>query len=129
MNIIDHLTATGDLDDAVQKAFHRLADLQTEATRLQTLNPVNATPHYHKDSHGQARYLYLIHPQVNGERKRKYVGSKPERIAAALLRVQAHRDLVEVQRQAADVRSRLELVARYLEAALRAAEGGGIEER
>jgi len=41
--------------------------------------------------------------------------------------VQAHADLVEAQRQAADIKARLGLVTRYLEAALRAAAGGAEE--
>lgn len=38
-----------------------------------------ATPHYRAE-----RYLYLIHPQHNGERIREYVGADPAKIAAAL---------------------------------------------
>ena len=70
--------------------------------------------------------LGLIHPQRDGERVREYIGSKPEKIAAALARVQAHRDLMEVLHQAADIRSRLGLVTRFLDAALKAAEGGEV---
>lgn len=123
-NHIDYVATSLGIDNKVLKSIQRLDDLRIEAARLKTLQPVRATPHYHKNSHGQPRYLYLIHPQKNGQRKREYIGCKPDRIAAALARVQAHRDLVEVLRQAADIRSRLDLVARYLAAALRAAEGG-----
>lgn len=123
-SIINHLTTTADIDDAVQKAFHRLTNLHIKATRLKSLDPVRATPYYHKDSHGVPRYLWLIHPQKNGQRKREYIGSKPDKIAAALARVQAHKDLVEAQRQTADIRTRLDLVTRYLAAALRTAKGG-----
>jgi len=115
---------TRKISRAITNLEIRLEDLHIEATRLQALDPVRATPHYHKDAHGEPRYLYLIHPQRNGERVREYIGSKPDRIEAALIRVQAHRDLAEVLRQAADIRSRLGLVARYLQAALRAAKGG-----
>lgn len=38
-----------------------------------------ATPHYRAE-----RYLYLIHPQHNGERIREYVGADPAKITAAL---------------------------------------------
>jgi len=125
-SFIDHLSTTAALDAAVREAIYRLKDLQVRAAHLRALDPTNATPSYHKDAHGEPRYLYLIHPQKSGERVRQYIGSKPDRIEAALARVQAHHDLVEVLRQAADIRSRLGLVARYLQAALRAAEGGGV---
>ena len=121
-----YLTTASNLDQEVSDAINRLAQLHSTATRLKTLAPVRATPHYHKDSHGEPRYLYLIHPQKNGERIREYIGSKPEKIAAALARVRAHEDLVEVLHQAADIRSRLDLVTRYLDAALRAARGGEV---
>ena len=98
-----------------------LVQLLSEATRLELLDPANAKPYLHR-----SRYLYLIHPQRNGKRVREYIGNKPEKIAAALARVQAHKDLVEVQRLAADARARLDLVARHLDAALRAAEGSEI---
>lgn len=105
--------------------------LELEANQLQELDPVQATPSYHKDSHGQPRYLWLVHPQKNGVRVREYIGCKEEKIKAALVRVQAHRDLVNVQRQSADIKARLGLVTRYLDAALRAVsvEGGGGEGR
>ena len=125
-SIIDHLSKTADLDGEVQEAIYRLKDLQVETTRLKTLAPVNATPCYHKDAHGEPRYLYLIHPQKNGARIREYIGCKPHRISAALARVQAHHDLAEVLHRAADIRTRLDLVSRYLDAALRAAEGGEV---
>lgn len=38
-----------------------------------------ATPHYRAE-----RYLYLIHPQHNGERIREYVGADPAKISTAL---------------------------------------------
>ncbi len=38
-----------------------------------------ATPHYRAE-----RYLYLIHPQKDGERVREYVGTNPAKITEAL---------------------------------------------
>jgi hypothetical protein len=121
-NIIDHLEMTGDIDSAVQAAFHHLESLQAEAARLQLLDPANATPCYHKDKHGQPRYLWLIYPQRNGERIREYVGSKPDKITAALTRVQAHEDLTKARRQAADIKARLALVTKLLGKALQVAQ-------
>lgn len=100
----------------------RLVELQSQATRLKCLDPANATPSYHRDAHGEPRYLWLIYPQRNGERKREYIGSKPDKITAALARVQAHRDLVEAQTQTADIKARLALVTRLLGRALQVAQ-------
>lgn len=123
-DLTEYLYTASDLDQKVQEALQRLHNLHDDASRLKTLTPVRATPYYHKDSHGRPRYLWLIHPQRNGERVREYIGCKPEKIAAALARVQAHIDLEKTLRQAADIRTRLNLVTRYLAAALRAARGG-----
>lgn len=63
----------------------------------------------------EGRYLYLIHPQRNGHRRREYIGSDPAKIAQARGRVhrfkqaEAHRQelanldrrLTELQRRAA----------------------------
>ena len=124
---MDHITLLDEIKTNILQQNFILDILELEAAELQKLDPVNATPSYHRDNHGQPRYLWLIHPQRNGERVREYVGSKPEKIKAALARVQAHADLFEVQRQAADIEARLGLVARHLGIALRVAEGGGGE--
>jgi hypothetical protein len=50
-----------------------------EMHALQKAGLKYATPHYRAE-----RYLYLIHPQHNGERIREYVGADPVKIAAAL---------------------------------------------
>ncbi len=120
----DSQTTADHISQAIEDLETRLHDLETAAARLKFLDPVDATPSYHKDSHGEPRYLYLIHPQKNGERVREYIGCKPVKINIALGRVRTHHKLVKVLRQAADVRTRLALVNRYLAAALREAEGG-----
>jgi len=72
--------------------------LLVEQDRLRGLNPIQATPHFRKDKDGNPKYLYLIHPtQANGERKREYIGADPDAQAAALARLQAHDDLIQVQ--------------------------------
>lgn len=124
-DLTNHYVQANDLDDEIEKTVQRLANLQAEATRLQSLEPVQAKPHWRKDAKGEPRYLYLIHPQRDGERKRVYVGSDPAKIAAALDRVQAARDLAEVLEQIKRVNARLDRITRYLAAALATAQEGG----
>ena len=122
----DPQTVTNQISVAVTDLEIHLEDLNTAAARLKFLDPIRATPHYHKDAHGEPRYLYLIHPQKDGERIREYIGSKPHKISIALGRVHTYHKLTRVLRQAADIRTRLDLVSRYLAAALRAAGGGEV---
>ena len=50
------------VDQAITYLRTRREAITEEATRLEQLRPVLATPHWRKDRHGQPRYLYLIHP-------------------------------------------------------------------
>lgn len=52
---------------------------EQEMAALKTAGVKYATPHYRA-----GRYLYLIHPQKDGERVREYIGADPEKITAAL---------------------------------------------
>jgi len=124
---MDHIEILDKIKTNINQLNFTLDILEIEAAQLLELDPVNATPSYHRDNHGQPRYLWLIHPQKNGNRVREYIGCKEEKITAALVRVQTHADLVEAQRQAAEITARLGLVTKYLEAALRAAAGGAEE--
>lgn len=76
-----------------------------------------ATPHYRAE-----RYLYLIHPQHNGERIREYVGADPAKIAAALDAInRAH----QFDRLAEDLKreeARMNEVEYQLDRAIRATE-------
>lgn len=123
-DLTDHYVRANDLDDEIEKTVKRLETLHAEAARLQSLEPVTATPHWRKDSHGQPRYLYLIYPQKDGQRERTYVGSDPVKVAAALDRVQAARDLTEMLGQIKQINARLDRIARYLSAALATAREG-----
>jgi len=65
---------------------HR-AGLVQRIDALRRAGTVNATPHYR-----DGKYLYLIHPQRDGERRREYVGSEPTKVAAALGRVERFKE-------------------------------------
>jgi len=54
-------------------------NIRQEMQGLENAGLKYATPHYRAE-----RYLYLIHPQHDGERIREYVGADPAKITAAL---------------------------------------------
>lgn len=103
----------------------RHQDLETEANRLQALQPINATAYYRKDHQGQPRYLYLHHPTHNdAPRKRQYVGADPARQAQAMAHIKAYHDLVKVQTEITEVDHRLAAITGQLARALQAATMG-----
>jgi len=58
-------------------------DLLREKWEIKRLGIVEATPYYR-----DGKYLYLIYPMVNGERKREYIGGDPEKIQDALDKIE-----------------------------------------
>jgi len=113
------------VDQAITYLHTRREALAGEATRLEQLRPVLATPHWRKDRHGQPRYLYLIHPtQDDGSRQREYIGADPEAQAAALRRVKAWDELQAVRSEIREVDHRLAAITGHLTRALHAATSG-----
>ena len=60
----------------------RVVELGNQMNEVQARGMVQATP-YWRDQ----RYLYLVHQQLDGERKREYIGKDEHKQAAALQRV------------------------------------------
>lgn len=110
---------------ALNALYDRRQELLAEVARLETLDPVDAKPHYRKaHPHGDPRYLYLVHPQKNGMRKREYIGADPEKQAAGLARIEAHKQLVACQRDLNAIETRLAVITRLLLRCLRVAIDG-----
>lgn len=113
------------VDQAITYLRSRRETLVEEATRLEQLQPVLATPHWRKDRHGQPRYLYLIHPtQDDGSRKREYIGADLEAQAEALARVKAWDELQTVESEMREIVHRLAAITGYLARTLHAAANG-----
>ena len=113
------------VDQAITYLRSRREALETQATRLEGLRPVLATPHWRKDRHGQPRYLYLIHPtQDDGSRKREYIGADPEAQALALRRVKAWDELQATRSEMREIDHRLAAITGHLACALHAAANG-----
>ncbi|HEP9230343.1 TPA: hypothetical protein VDV27_005218 [Pseudomonas aeruginosa] len=71
-------TLAAALPGVIAKLDAELATAQKRMAQLKRAGLVYATEHWR-----EGRYLYLVHPQHDGERKREYVGTDPKKIKAA----------------------------------------------
>jgi hypothetical protein len=83
--------------------------LQREATQLQAQGATEAKPHYKA-----GRYLYLIHPQRDGQRIKEYVGADPLLQQAALNRLKRWERLTEVRAELAQIERAASALSRNL---------------
>ncbi len=74
-----------------------LAQARARLAELKTAGLIYATSHWR-----EGKYLYLIYPQRDGRRTRKYIGSDPKRIADAQAGIQR---AAEFDRLSAEVRA------------------------
>jgi len=63
---------------------------------------IYATEHWR-----EGRYLYLVHPQHDGERKREYVGTDPKKIKAAQDAIARARDYDALAERARQIEATL----------------------
>lgn len=71
-------TLAAALPGVITKLDAELATAQKRMAQLKRAGLIYATEHWR-----EGRYLYLVHPQHDGERKREYVGTDPKKIKAA----------------------------------------------
>jgi hypothetical protein len=83
-NNLEHIT--GMVQEKLSAILEEKRLLTARLRRLESLGMTDATPHYR-----EGKYLYLIHPMVNGERVREYIGADPKRIETALAMVERNR--------------------------------------
>lgn len=81
-----------------------------EVFLLEQLPRINARPYWR-----QGKYLYLIYPQVNGERQRHYVGSNQEDIDRCLRAIANHERQVKLKQQVEDLDKDLRSILRQVE--------------
>jgi len=78
-------------------------DIDSIAHRMEVLKRaglVYASPFWRKDAAGVERYLYLLHPQIPGvKRRRDYVGCDPERIQEANAGIERAKEYEELKKQ------------------------------
>jgi len=83
-NYHDQLRQVGDILDKLHT--HRDA-LAARSQELEAAGVTDASPYWRKRD-GKPTYLYLVHPQVDGERVQEYIGADPGKQAEALVRVE-----------------------------------------
>lgn len=71
-------TLAASLPRVITKLGNELADAQKRMAQLKRAGLIYATEHWR-----EGRYLYLLHPQHAGERRREYVGTDSKKIKAA----------------------------------------------
>lgn len=71
-------TLAASLPGVIAKLDAELAEAHKRMAQLKRAGLIYATEHWR-----EGRYLYLVHPQQDGERKREYVGTDPKKIKAA----------------------------------------------
>ncbi len=87
---LDHTTDAEDLADRIRAEASKLPELVESLSRkyreiltriheLKRAGLFYAKPHYR-----QGKYLYLIYPMKDGERRREYIGADPEKKKVAL---------------------------------------------
>ncbi len=63
----------------IESLAHAHQQIVSRMNDLERAGLIHATPHYR-----QGKYLYLIHPMKDGERRREYIGADPGKIEKAL---------------------------------------------
>ncbi len=106
-----HLLQTGQqsLGDKVEWIHDQLdrlkllrSHLLTELEQMSDLPRIDATPFWH-----QGRYLYLIQPQINGKRTRRYIGSQPDKVKDALAAIRRHQRYEQIQQELQQIDSQI----------------------
>lgn len=92
------VTKLDNLDSAIRALVAKQQELKADIERIERLGWVDAKPHYRED-----KYLYLIYPMVDGQRKREYIGANPENIQAAMDRIERKAQYDELHNQLARV--------------------------
>jgi hypothetical protein len=95
----------------IDQLFQDIATLDHEIMALELEGTSNASAHWR-----DGKYLYLIYPMENGQRRREYIGNKPDNVQGALERVKRHKRCQQLRRERARVRSNLrEYIRRSLD--------------
>jgi hypothetical protein len=84
--------------------------IRLELAELDRLGLTDASPTWKDD-----RYLVLAYPQVNGQRRREYVGNDPARVKRALTRVRRSRRHRRLQHKLTHLERQLGQALEHLE--------------
>lgn len=67
------------LPELIESLARKYREILTRMHELKRAGLIYAKPHYR-----QGKYLYLIYPMKDGQRRREYIGADPEKIQEAL---------------------------------------------
>jgi len=67
------------LPELIESLCRQYREILTRMDELKTAGLIYAKPHYR-----QGKYLYLIYPMKDGDRRREYIGADHEKIESAL---------------------------------------------
>ena len=73
------LAEASKLPELIESFARKYREIMTRMQELKRAGLIYAKPHYR-----QGKYLYLIYPMKDGERRREYIGADPEKIEVAL---------------------------------------------
>ncbi len=85
--LLDRLSFVSSMVMSIHKANEQITPLMLE---LERAGIVEGTPSFQ-----QGKYLYVIGPMRNGKRRRDYIGSDNQKIAAALAKLERHQEFLK----------------------------------
>lgn len=97
------------LPAAIDELTNGRKEIKQTVRRLERAGCIEATPHYRAQ-----RYLYLIQPQRDGERRRQYIRTDRKKQRAALASIERFKHRPELQQRAGDLDWTLIHVGRLL---------------
>lgn len=90
------------LGDAIRGMYARLDATHQAINEVERLGWADAKPHWRA-----GKYLYLIYPMVDSERKREYIGVDPEKVADAMDRIERKAEYEKLGSDLASLQSKL----------------------
>lgn len=79
-----------------QEFVDTLLSITLDQAELERQGITNASPYWRSE-----KYLYLIHPMSDGQRKREYIGSDPGRIQSALDSIERYKSWSDLDKRRA----------------------------
>jgi intergrase/recombinase len=106
---------TGGLPEMIDALESKIMEIISCMDKLNNAGLIYATVHWRKDTKGDPKYFYLLHPQKSGEkRRRQYVGRDAVKIEAAQAGIQRAQEYAELSNSLRSLRNYASLVSRDL---------------
>ena len=92
--VSDFVIMLDKIEGTIRMLIQQRDELQKKIDHIEQLGWVDAKPHYRN-----GKYLYLIYPMVDGERRREYIGANSVKIQEALARIDRKEKYWELNKQ------------------------------